>query len=97
MDPKNNVQIFEIVEVGSSSLYLWFVRGRAYWHIAVGDILFIVIPGKQDELATFEVKEITTYRRKVLFLGAGMTAELLIEGEEGNSLHEATHLLGKSR
>jgi hypothetical protein len=91
----NSVQIFEIVEVETSSTDNWLVRGLAYQDIAAGDVLFASIPGRQDELAYFEVKGITTYRRQVLRLSAGYTGELLIISKEGNLLRNVRHLLGK--
>ena len=71
---------FYIIRATSTEPGQWSLEGRAYEEIHVGDILVLPDPqghGAEVE-ASYEVVEITTYRRRVLTLNKLVTGSIVV-------------------
>jgi hypothetical protein len=85
--------IFEIAEVEKSGENLWKVRGRNYYTtISVGDSLYISANPEE----AFKVVSIRFYGHTIDEVSPGCTCELVVEGENGEKLLEATHFIRHS-
>ena len=89
MDDPITFAIDRAVSMGGSK---WKVDGRAYLDVRVGDTLNI--HGKEETAhRPFVVTAISAYGREIPELSRGLTGSLIIEGENGDLLKDASALI----